>query len=143
MELRDGKEGLRVNMEKTKFVSGINLDLLKKSGKDPCVVCLTGEGSHSIFFGGCLCWLHNKCSGIKGPLRPDPDFRPARCLEMAQPIDGRIVKEVMVDDEKLENSPEFCHQGNMLSAGVVAIWLQVWCISTKCFPFSPSAACRF
>ena len=35
--------GLRVNMGKTKImVSGPNLDLLKKSGKDPCGVCQTG-----------------------------------------------------------------------------------------------------
>ena len=33
----------------------------------------------------------------RGPLRPDPDFRCARCLGTARPIDGRTVKEVMVD----------------------------------------------
>ena len=58
-----------------------------------------------------------KCSGIKGPLRPDPDFRCARCLGKARPIDGRTVKEVKVDDEKLEAVPEFCYLGDMLSAG--------------------------
>ena len=35
----------------------------------------------------------------------------------AQPIDGRIIKEVEVDDEKLEAVPEFCYLGDMLSAG--------------------------
>ena len=35
----------------------------------------------------------------------------------AQPIDGRTVKEVKVDDEKLEAVPEFCYLGYMLSAG--------------------------
>ena len=49
------KKGLRVNMGNTKImVSGINLDFLKKSEKDPCGVCLTGEGSNSICCGGCL-----------------------------------------------------------------------------------------
>ena len=39
------KKGLRVNMGKTKIMeSGINLDVLKKSGKYPCGVCLTGVG---------------------------------------------------------------------------------------------------
>lgn len=39
------KKGLRVNMGKTKIlVSGTNLDLLKKSGKDPCAVCLDRNG---------------------------------------------------------------------------------------------------
>ena len=40
------QKGLRVNMGKTKIMeSGINLDVLKKSGKYPCGVCLTGVGS--------------------------------------------------------------------------------------------------
>ena len=109
------KKDLRVNMGKTKIMaSGMNLDLLKKSGKDPCGVCQTGVGSSSIFCGGCLCWIHKNCSGIKGPLRSDPDFRCTRCLRTAWPIDGRTVKEVKVDDEKLEAVPEFCYLGDML-----------------------------
>ena len=44
------KKGLRVNMGKTKIiVSGMDLDLLKKSGKDPCSVCQKGVGSNAIF----------------------------------------------------------------------------------------------
>ena len=63
-------------MEKTKIiVSGKDLDLLKESGKDPSGVCQEGVGSNAIFCGGCTCWIHKKCSGFKGPLRPDPDFR--------------------------------------------------------------------
>ena len=86
------KKGLRVNMGKREvMVSGVDLDLLKKSGKYPCGVCQKGN---AIFCGGCLCWIHKKCSGIKGPLRPDPEFRCARCLGKARPIDGRTVKEV-------------------------------------------------
>ena len=48
MEDRDGEKGhmCEVNMGKTKIMeSGINLDVLKKSGKYPCGVCLTGVGS--------------------------------------------------------------------------------------------------
>ena len=49
------KKGLQVNMGKTKIiVSGMNLDRLKKSGKDPCGVCEKGVGSNAIFCGGCL-----------------------------------------------------------------------------------------
>ena len=60
-----------------------------------------------------MSWIHKKCSGIKGPLRPDPDFICARCLGKAHPIDGRLVKEVQIDDVV----PEFCYLGDMLSAG--------------------------
>ena len=58
-----------------------------------------------------------KCSGIKGPLRPDPEFRYARCLGTARAIDEREVSEVEVGNEKLEVVPEFCYLGDMLSAG--------------------------
>ena len=113
------KKGLRVNMGKTKIMeSGINLDVLKKSGKYPCGVCQSGVGSsNAIFCGGCKRWVHKKCSGIKGPLRPDPEFRCARCLGTAQAIDEREVSEVEVGNEKLEVVPEFCYLGDMLSAG--------------------------
>ena len=116
------KKGLRVNMGKTKIMeSGINLDVLKKSGKYPCGVCQSGVGSsNAIFCGGCkrwVEWVHKKCSGIKGPLRPDPEFRCARCLGTARAIDEREVSEVEVGNEKLEVVPEFCYLGDMLSAG--------------------------
>ena len=112
------KKGLRVKMGKTKIVeSGINLDVLKKSGKYPCGACQSGVGgSNAIFCGGCKCWVNKKCSGIKGPLRPDPEFRCARCLGTAQAIDEREVSEVEVGNEKLEVVPEFCYLGDMLSA---------------------------
>ena len=64
-----------------------------------------------------MSWTHKKCSGIKGPLRPDPDFSCAGCLGKVRPIDGRLVKEVLVDKEKVEAVPEFCYLGDMLSAG--------------------------
>ena len=125
--------------------------LLKKSGKDPCGVCQTGVGSNSIFCGGCLCWIHKKCSGLKGPLRPDPDFRCTQCLGTARPIDGRTVKEVKVDDEKLEAVPEFSYLGDMLTAdGGCELAAVTRC---KCTwgkfrqlpppPFSPTAICHF
>ena len=83
------KKGLRKNMGKTKImVSGINLDVLKKSGKDPCGVCQTGVGRNVIFYGSYKRWVHKKCSGIKGPLRPDPEFRQARCRRL-----GLLMKE--------------------------------------------------
>ena len=106
-------------MGKTKIMEfGINLDVLKKSGKYPCGVCQSGVGSSiAIFCGGCKRWVHKKCSGIKGPLRPDPEFRCARCLGTARAIDERDVSEVEVGNEKLEVVPEFCYLGDMFSAG--------------------------
>ena len=53
----------------------------------------------------------------RGPLCPDHDFRCARCLGTARPIDGRTVKEVKVDEESLRLSQEFHYLGDMLYAG--------------------------
>ena len=123
-----GKKGLRVNMGKTKIMeSGINLDVLKKSGKYPCGVCLTGVGStNAIQCDGCERWVHKKCSGIKGRLLPESEFT---CLGTARAIDGRQSLEVEVGNKKLEVVPEFCYLGDMLSAGggckLAAITLQM------------------
>ena len=106
------KMDLQMNMGKTD--SDLDLDLLRKFGKDPCGVCQKGVGSNAISCGGCLCRIHKKCNGIMDPLRPHPDFRCTRCLGTAQPIDGRTVKGVKVDKEKLEAVSEFC----FLSAGI-------------------------
>ena len=71
MESEIEKTGLRVNMGMTRIiVSGLDLDLLKKSGKDPCGVCQKGVGSNAIACGGCLFLIHKKCNGINGPLVP-------------------------------------------------------------------------
>ena len=83
------KKGLRVNMGKTKLmVSGSNLDALRKSGKYFCGVCQVGVGKNAIQCGGCRQWVHKKCSGIKGPLTSDLNFRCARCLGTARLVDG-------------------------------------------------------
>ena len=62
------KKGLQVNIEKTKIMmSGINLDMLKTSGKVPCGVCLTGVGSKSIFCSGCLCLYTRNAVALRAP----------------------------------------------------------------------------
>ena len=112
------KKGLRVNMGKTKLmVSGSNLDVLRKSGKYSCGVCQAGVGRNAIQCGGCRQWVHKKFSGIKSPLTSDLNFRCARCLDTARPVDERLVKQVMISNEKLELFPKFCYLGAMLSAG--------------------------
>ena len=58
-------KGLWVIMVETEImVSGINLDLLKESGKDPFDVCQTGVVSNAILFDRCMCQIHKKYSGI-------------------------------------------------------------------------------
>ena len=90
------------------------MDVLKKSGKYPCGVCLTVVGStNAILCDVCERWVHKKCSDIKGRLLPES----VRCHGTARAIDGRQSLEVEVGNEKLEVVPEFCYLGDMLSAG--------------------------
>ena len=111
------KMGLQVNMGKTNImVSGLDLDLLKKFGKDPRGVCQKGVGSNATSCGGCLCWIHKKCNGIKGPLHPNPDFRCTQCRGKARPIDERTVKGAKNDEEKLEAVSESACGGCELAA---------------------------
>ena len=111
------KKGLRVNAGKTKvMICGTGLDLLQSSGEYPCAVCRRGVGNNSIYCNGCKLWVHKKCSGLQR-LTPNPDYRCARCMGNARPIDGRPHSEVQVGPDKLEVVATFCYPGDMLSAG--------------------------
>ena len=111
------KKGLRVNAGKTKvMICGTGLDLLQSSGEYPCAVCRTGVGNNSIYCNGCKLWVHKKCSGLQR-LTPNPDYRCARCMGNARPIDGRPQSEVEVGPDKLGVVASFCYLDDMLSAG--------------------------
>ena len=111
------KKGLRVNAGKTMImICGTGLDLLQSSGEYLCAVCRTGVGNNSIYCNGCKLWVHKKCSGLQR-LTPNPDYRCARCMGNARPIDGRPQNEVQVGPDKLEVVASFCYLGDMLSAG--------------------------
>ena len=53
-------------MGKTKImVGGLDLDLLKRSGKVPCGVCQKGVGSNAILScGGCLRWIYTTRNAV-------------------------------------------------------------------------------
>ena len=62
------KMGMQVNVGKTKImVTALDMDLLKKFGKDPCSVCQKEVGSNAISCGGCLCWIHKKAMASRAP----------------------------------------------------------------------------
>ena len=111
-------KGLRVNMDKSKImISGPNLHTLKDTGKFPCAVCRTGLGNNSIYCSSCSHWVHKKCSGIKGKLHPDVNFKCSRCSGSARPIDARPFEQLEVDGEELQVVDSFCYLGDSLSAG--------------------------
>ena len=95
------KKGLRVKAGKTKvMICGTGLDLLQSSGEYPCAVCLSGVCNNSIY---CKRWVHKKCSGLQR-LTPNPDYRCARCMGNARPIDSGPQSEVQVGPDKLPSA---------------------------------------
>ena len=89
---------------------------MQSSGEYPCAVCRTGVGNNSIYCNGCKLWVHLKGSGLQR-LTPNPDYKCARSMGNARPIDGRPQNEVQVRPDKLEVVASFCYLGDMLSAG--------------------------
>ena len=121
---KEGMEskGLHMNMTKTKIMaSGLDLDVLRDSGKFPCAVCRTGVGERAaIMCSTCNHWVHKKCCGLKAiSVNIDPTYKCPRCCGApgVRPIDGRPFKEVEVGDSVLEAVDRFCYLGDMLSAG--------------------------
>ena len=106
------KKGLSIKAGMTKvMICGTGLDLLQSSGEYPCTVCRTGVGNNNIHCNGCKLWVHKKCSGLQR-LAPNLDYRCARCMGNAHPIDGRPHS----GPDKLEVVASFCYLGDMLSA---------------------------
>ena len=91
--------GLHVNMGKIKFMaSGLDLDVLRDSGKYPCAVCRSGVGRvSSILCSKCNFWVHKKCSGLR-TLAEDPTYECPRCRGEpgVRPIACRPFKEAGV-----------------------------------------------
>ena len=113
------KKGLRVNMAKTKVLKcHAESGSCVSSGKWPCGVCRKGVDSNSIQCNKCTKWIHKKCSGVKGRLKPDPKFQCKSCISGAQ--GGQLVDHREIDigeDDSLEMVQQFCYLGDMIGAG--------------------------
>ena len=100
-------------MRKTKVItSGRDLYISQTSGKQPCPVCMKGVGKISIFFSGCLFWVHKNCSDIPDRVVEDVDFRCKSCLANAWAIDGRPCVELAHD--KLDVVDNFVYHGDCI-----------------------------
>ena len=59
---------MRVNMNKTKVLSGQRQKVRQKAVRWLCEVCSKGVGSNSLQCISCQKWVHKKCSGTKGSM---------------------------------------------------------------------------
>ena len=67
--------------------------------------------------------MSKKCSGINGSLNPDLKFSRIGCLLNAQLIEGRLMREELYGDSKLEDLLELCYLGEMLLLVAAVGWL--------------------
>ena len=82
-------KGLCASMKKTQVYglrSGVDLDVLKKSGKYPCAVCCKSCSNNSTECLQCKLWVHKKRSGIMGRLVADWNS----CPRTRSPLRGHI-----------------------------------------------------
>ena len=146
------KKGLRVNMGKTKIMeSGINLDMLKKSGQYPPVVSVSQElvalmqSSVVAASAGCIrnaVALRDPCALTLSSGAPD-----------ALGLLGLLMKEKLqrlrLETKSLKLSQSSATLGTCSLQEVAASWLRSHAAnlhgasSANCFPFSPTAICPF
>ena len=145
------KKGLRVNMGKTKLMeSGINLDVLKKSGKYPVVsvsqeLVALMQSSVVAASAGCIrnaVALRDPCALTLSSGAPD-----------ALGLLGLSMKEkfqrLRLETKSLKLSQSSATLGTCSLQEVVASWLRSHAAnvhgasSANCFPFSTTAICPF
>ena len=111
------QKGLRVNSGKSKvMISKHKCNPQNKTGKFPCSVCLKGVGRNSILCPTCKCWVHAKCSGLKGQLAKATNFVCSRYCSGAV-ADRNNEEKVMLDGSNQEVVDKFCYLCDMLDAG--------------------------
>jgi len=109
-------KGLKMNIDKTKvMVSGRKEGAVEKSGKWPCGVCGKGVGTNSIRCTNCQCWIHRKCSGLKGRLSSyEATFTCKACVQGQVSISSS--RELKVGADLFERVGKFCYLGDMINA---------------------------
>ena len=114
-------KGLHINKETKFLVSGVEHDVLKRSGKYPFAACSSGVGNNSIHCSQYMQWVHKKCSGITKWLVANSNYVCLKCKGEAQPINGRTVTEVDFDGTMLDVEATFWNLGDILCSGDSAI----------------------
>ena len=112
------QKGLQVNNGKMKVMISKHKcnPQNKTAGKFPCSVCLNGVGRNSILCPACKCWVHAKCSGLKGQLAKATNFVCSQCSSGAL-ADRNNEENAMLAGSNLEVVDKFCYLGDMLDAG--------------------------
>ena len=68
------------------------------------------------FCSTCSHWVDKICSGLTKRLK-DQAYVCPRCLNLAPPLDYRLIKKIIVDNATMDVEPKFCYLGDMFCAG--------------------------
>ena len=108
-------KGLRVNVGKTKIlVSAPNATKPVDSSKFPCGVCNKGVGNNSIKCNFCGFWVQKCCTNIKGPLKPDPNFKCKKCRGEVSNATVPDMEPVIINGEEIQKVSSFCYLGDFI-----------------------------
>ena len=108
-------KGLHVNAGMTKILVSVhNAPQPVDGSKFPCDVCNKGVRINSIKCHACDFWVHKCCSNIKGPLKPDTDFKCKKCRgEVSNAsISGR--EPVVISGGEIKKVSSFCYLGDFV-----------------------------
>ena len=108
-------KGLRVNVGKTKILVSVhNAPKPVDGSKFPCGVCNKGVGINSIKCLACGFWVHKRCSNIKGPLKPDTDFKCKKCRGEVSNASIPDSEPVVISGEEIEKVSSFCYRDDFV-----------------------------
>ena len=108
-------KGLHVNVGKTNIlVSAHNAPKPVDGNKFSCGMCNKGFGINSIKCHVCGFWVHKRCSNIKGPLKPDPDFKCKKCRGEVSNVTIPDIESVVISGEENEKVSSFCYLGDFI-----------------------------
>ena len=96
-------KGLHENVGKTKIlVNAHNAPKAVDGIKFPCGVYNKGVGINSIKCHVCGFWVHKRCSYIKGPLKPEPEFKCKKCRGEVSNATIPDIEPVVINGEEIE-----------------------------------------
>ena len=108
-------KGLRVNVGKTKILVSVhNAPKPVDGSKFPSGVRNNGVGINSIKCHACGFWVHKRCSNIKGPLKPDTDFKCEKCRGEVSNAFIPDSEPVVISGEEIEKASSFCYLGDFV-----------------------------
>ena len=97
------------------MISGSEIGKNRDEGRYLCAVCRKGVGNNSIYCKVCKLCVHKHCSGIKGRLKTDQEFKCNSCAQ-GECVTAEESVVVNCDGQCLDIVEKFCYLGDTIGA---------------------------